>query len=212
MSNAEAKNETRFREALRRFDEANAADPTEELVNGVPRPRELVYAEWLTAWVRRLCAEPSEALLLAARCQHLCRWEIPRHRYELTRAGYLRWRNDLKQFHAEKAEEILREVGYPEQTVARVQALNLKKDFPRDAESRLLEDALCLVFLEHQFADLASRTSEDKMINALQKSWRKMTPQAQEQALQLRYGAREKALLERALGTSSSETRNRPGP
>jgi len=80
-----------------------------------------------------------------------------------------------------------------------VQNLNLKKDFPRDTEGRVLEDALCLVFLEHQFAELAGKTSDDKMINALQKAWKKMTPAAREIAGKLSYGPREKGLLEKAL-------------
>src|SRR5207253_9480228 len=117
----------------------------------------------------------------------------------LTRPGYLKWREDLKKFHAEKAGAILRAVGYPEETVAKVQALNLKKNFPQDPDSRLLEDALCLVFLEFQFAELAAKTTDDKMINALQKSWKKMTPAAREQAMKLNYGPREQALIERAL-------------
>ena len=75
----------------------------------------------------------------------------------------------------------------------------MKKNFPHDAEGRVLEDALCLVFLEHQFAELASKTAEDKMINALQKAWRKMTPAAQAHALKLSYGPRQQALLEEAL-------------
>jgi hypothetical protein len=120
----------------------------------------------------------------------------------MTRAGYLKWREGLKHFHAEKAGAILREVGYSEEVVARVQSLNLKKDFPHDAEGRILEDALCLVFLERQFSDLASKTTEDKMINALQKAWKKMTPAAQAQALRISYGPHQQALLERALRPS----------
>jgi hypothetical protein len=117
----------------------------------------------------------------------------------MTRVGYLKWRNDLKQFHAEKAGELLRAVGYPEEMVASVQALNLKKHFPDDASGRVLEDALCLVFLEFQFAELAAKTADDKMVNALQKSWKKMSPAARERALQLNFGAKEKSLIERAL-------------
>jgi hypothetical protein len=83
--------------------------------------------------------------------------------------------------------------------IRRVQDLNLKKHFPDDHEARVLEDALCLVFLEFQFADLAGKTAEDKTINALQKSWRKMTEAARAEALKLHYGEREKALLKRAL-------------
>ena len=70
---------------------------------------------------------------------------------------------------------ILRDLGYAEDTITRVQALNRKKNFPDDPASRVLEDALCLVFLEHQFADLASKTDAEKMIGVL-KSWSKMTP------------------------------------
>jgi hypothetical protein len=195
----------RFRAALRRFDEENARDPNTETVNGVPRPRELVYAEWLAGRVLKLCPGASEELRLAARCQHLCRWTIPRDSHPMTRAGYLCWRQTLKQFHAGKSGEILREVGYPEAVIGRVQSLNLKKDFPRDPEGRVLEDALCLVFLEHQFAGLASRTAEDTMINTLQKTWKKMTSSARAEALKMTYRERESALLARALNSSASE-------
>ena len=126
----------------------------------------------------------------------------PRDSHPMTRPGYLQWRAELKKFHAQKSGEILREVGYAGDVVERVQALNLKKDFPRDPESRVLEDALCLVFLEHQLADLASRTDDEKMITALQKSWEKMTPAGQAEALKLSYGPREQGLLERALKTT----------
>ena len=192
-------NPARFEAAIRRFDVENSRDPNSETVNGAPQPRELIYAQRLTGWVLKLCPDASEELRLAARCQHLCRWEIPRHSYPMTRPGYLKWRADLKEFHAERSGEILRELGYPDSVVARVQELNLKKNFPNDPEGRVLEDALCLVFLEHQLADLAAKTADDKVITALQKSWKKMTPGAHEEALKLTYGAREKALIEQAL-------------
>ena len=189
----------RFAAALRRFDEENSRDPNIETVNGQQRPREAVYAQWLTDWVMRLSPNASTELRLAARCQHLCRWMIPRDSYPMTRVGYLQWREALKKFHAQRAGEILREVGYPVDVVERVQRLNLKKDFPRDPEGRVLEDALCLVFLERQLEDLAAKTAEDKVINAIQKSWQKMSPAGRDEALKLPYGPREKALLEKAL-------------
>jgi hypothetical protein len=196
-SQPEAKD--RFEAALRHFDEENSKDPNHESATGATLPRELLYAQRLTRWVLRLSPEASEPLRLAARCQHLCRWLIPRGSYPMTRAGYLKWREDLKHFHAEKAGAILRELGYPENTIARVQSLNLKKNFPNDPDGRVLEDALCLVFLEHQFAALAEKSKDEQMINALRKAWKKMTPAAHAQALELPYGPREKALLDRAL-------------
>jgi len=117
----------------------------------------------------------------------------------MTRPGYLKWRADLKKFHAQRAGQILREVGYDDDTIRRVQDLNLKKNFPGDPDCRVLEDALCLVFLEFQFAELAAKTDDDKMINALRKSWEKMTEAGRAEALKLKYGEREKALIEQAL-------------
>src|SRR5207245_4232257 len=130
----------RFEAAIQRFDQENSHDPNTELLDGVPHPRELLHARWLTEWVLRLCPNPSEELRLAARCQHICRWIVPRNSYPMTRPGYLQWREGLKKFHAKKAGEILREAGYSEEVIARVQALNLKKNFPQDPQSRVLED------------------------------------------------------------------------
>jgi hypothetical protein len=190
---------SRFQEAIRRFDQENAHDPNQEIVENVSRPRELVYAERLSDWVMKLAPAASEQLRLAARCQHIGRWRVPRNTYEMTRAGYLKWRSDLKALHARRAGEILQEVGYGEDVIRCVQDLNLKKNFPKDPDSRVLEDALCLVFLQYQLAELAERTPEDKIISALQKSWKKMTPAAHARALGLPFGPREKALVERAL-------------
>jgi hypothetical protein len=189
----------RFRAAIARFDEANAYDPNTEDDGAGPQPRELLYARRLTGWVLRLKPDAGEVLRLAARCQHLCRWMIPRSSQPMTRAGYLKWRTELKEFHAGQSGVILRDAGYDEAIVARVQALNLKRDYPADPDSRVLEDALCLMFLEHQFAGLATRTDEDKMVNALRKSWAKMTEQARAEALKLRFGEQEQRLLAKAL-------------
>jgi hypothetical protein len=174
-------------------------DPNQETVNGETKPRELVYAQRLTDWILRLAPEASEELRLAARCQHIRRWESPRSDYPMTRAGYLKWRAELKKFHAQKAGEILRECGYDEPAILRVQELNLKKNFPADPEVRVLEDALCLVFLEFQLAELAGRSEEDKMVNAVRKSWEKMTEAGRAAALKLDFGEREKRIIQLAL-------------
>src|SRR5438094_6450406 len=104
-------NASNFEAALRRFDQENSCDPNIQLVDGQALPREVAYARWLTDWVLKLAPDASEPLRLAARCQHLCRWLVPRQSYPMTRAGYLQWREGLKKFHAQKAGEILREVG-----------------------------------------------------------------------------------------------------
>src|SRR4051812_9230711 len=97
----------RLAAAIARFDEENAKDPKTIELDGTAVPYELFYAREVTKWVLQLCPGASEPLLLAARSQHLSRWMIPREQYERTRAGYLRWRSDLKRFHAERSAKIL---------------------------------------------------------------------------------------------------------
>jgi hypothetical protein len=192
--------EWRFSEAIRRFDEENGRDPHLIIVDGAAQPHELLYARRLTEWVMRLQPNASKPLLLAARSQHICRWLVPRNSYEMTRAGYLRWRNDLKHLHAKKSAEILREVGYDEATIARVVELNLKKGLGHDQECQVLEDALCLVTLKYQLADLIEKTDPDKMVGILRKTWKKMSDAAKAQALALPFTEAESALIQQALG------------
>lgn len=189
----------RFSEALRRFDEANSLDPNQITVDGQFRAHELVYAERLTEWVKKLAPGASEVLLLAARSQHLCRWEIPRSSYEMTRPGYLRWRTELKKLHAAKSAEILSAVGYPPEIVEQVQDLNLKKNLGSDPDCQILEDALCLVTLQFQLTDLIRKTNPEKLISILQKTWKKMSPQGHEAALTINYSDEEKTVLQKAL-------------
>jgi hypothetical protein len=189
----------RFERAIAAFDRENARDPMLIVDGGAERPRELVQAERLARWVQRLSPEAPEALALAAHCQHLCRWEIPRSTYPEGRIGYLEWRKALSKFHADRAGEILRREGYDDATIERVRAINQKKGIKVDADVQTMEDALCLAFLEHEIDEFATKHSEEKLIDILQKTWRKMSPKGHEEALRLPLSPTVKALVHRAL-------------
>ena len=189
----------RFQILIQRIDQLNGADPNQELIEGVLRPRELVYAERLTDWVLRLNSQASEALRIAARGQHVQRWTIPRDRYPMNRQGYLRWRETLKAFHAQTVGELMREVGYSEEIIQRVQRIMGKRHLEDDAETQTLEDALCLVFLETQFAELKQKTPDEKMREIVRKTWKKMSARARQLALALPLDAAEKQWLAETL-------------
>ncbi|MBI4342241.1 MAG: DUF4202 domain-containing protein [Candidatus Omnitrophica bacterium] len=189
----------RLQQVLQAIDRLNAEDPNTETVGGTARPKELLYAERLTDWVLRLDPAAPEPLRIAARGQHVRRWTIPRSRYEMTRRGYLRWRETLKAFHADMVAQVMREAGYAESEIERVRRLMSKRELPHDAETQVLEDALCLVFLETQFADLRRKEPEAKMVEILQKTWKKMSEQGRAEALKLPLGLEERTLLGKAL-------------
>lgn len=194
-------NPKRFAEALARFDAANAEDPNREVSEGEACPKELLYARRMTAWLDRFAPDASEAVKLAARSQHIRRWAIPRSEYPMNRQGYNEWRHRLAKFHAETAGEILEAVGYGDETVRRVEDLLLKERMDLDPEGQVLEDVICLVFLEFYFADFAAHYSEPKLIGILRKTWRKMSPRGHEAALALvpKLPADLRALLGKAL-------------
>lgn len=190
---------TRFLKAIGEIDLLNDDDPNRYAMDGRNVGYELFFSVQLTRWVLQLAPEASEALMLATRGQHICRWMIPREDYSRDRAGYLKWRTDLKKFHAHKTAEVLEMMEYDAETIERVGDLNQKKGIKSDPECQALEDGLCLVFLEKQFAQFREKTDEEKMVNILRKTWGKMSEAGHEAALSLPMGESEKALVEKAL-------------
>lgn len=189
----------RLRRAFERFDEINAQDPRSEVVEGEERPKELVYARRMSETLNRFEPDASEALRLATRAQHIARWRIPRSDFPEGRKGYKKWRVKLMFEHAEIAGEVLREIGYPDETVERVETLVRKQGLKRDPEVQTLEDVACLVFLEHYFDDFAEEHEDEKLVDILQKTWRKMSDRGHKAALELDLGDRARRLVERAL-------------
>lgn len=190
---------TRFEQAIARFDAAHAEDPAREGAGTGEEPRELLYAKRMSVWLEKLAPEASEALRLAVRCQHIRRWSIPRSAYPANVEGYRKWRAEEARAHAETAGRILHEVGYDEATVGRVQALVRKEKLKQDPEVQLLEDVVCLVFLENYFAEFAKKHDEAKVIGILQKTWKKMSPRGHQAALGLELSREARALLDKAL-------------
>lgn len=190
-----------FERAIAALDYLNQQDPKKIEFEGQSCGYEYAYSLWLTEWIQKLQEEPSEALFIAARSQHLKRWKIPRSDYEEGRLGYLKWRKFLYQFHADEAEKVLQKVNYPVDFIAQVKAINLKKDL-KDKDTQCMEDALCLVFLEHQLEEFMAKTPAEKMPGIIQKSWKKMSPKGHELALTIPYSETALKIIKESLGLS----------
>ena len=110
----------RFTKAIAAFDEYHGKDPNIEPDGGAMVPAELLYARRMTDRLAHFAAAASESARLAARCQHIGRWEIPREKYPMDKKGYLQWRNEEKIRHSHIAGKILSDCGYDEVTIARL--------------------------------------------------------------------------------------------
>ena len=188
---------TRARDAI---DSAHAADP-----NRTPdgRPAELAYADGMERWVARVVPDAGPILRLAARCQHLERWTVPRGSFPDGRPGYLAWRKSLYVKQSERARQLLLSAGISEGEAAEAATWVSKAQLRTNPGSQALEDAAVLVFLESEIGAFAAQHADyprEKFVDILRKTWRKMSPRARELALGLDLPAAIAALVREAAG------------
>lgn len=187
------------RRARALIDAAHAADP-KRADDG--RAAELVYAERMETWVARVVPEASPLLRLAARCQHLERWQVPRATFPEGKVGYLKWRQSLYVRQAARAHELLLQAGVPATEADEVRTWVSKTALKINPGTQALEDAACLVFLENEIADFAAQHADyprEKFVEILRKTWKKMSPRAHELALALPLPPAIAALVHEAL-------------
>ncbi|MBX2858976.1 MAG: DUF4202 domain-containing protein [Cellvibrionaceae bacterium] len=173
----------KLQQVLRLIDQANAVDPNIETTADRQIAKELLYSQRMSDKLSEFCPEASEHLQIAARAQHIERWTSPRSDYPAGRSGYKKWRSELLLFHAQRAAQLMAQANYSEDDQVRVQFLIQKRQMSRDPESQTLEDVVCLVFLEHYINRFAEKHAPEKLMDIIKKTWRKMSPQAQQAAL-----------------------------
>jgi hypothetical protein len=177
----------RFERAIALFDAANGQDPRQAIgADGKSVPRELLYAMHMSDMLNRYAPDAAEAVKLAVRAQHIERWKSPRDSYPMDRNGYLQWRTQLYKFHAETAGRLMKEAGYDDASIERVKTAVGKKGLKVNPDTQLLEDVVDLVFIEHYMLEFAGQKpdySEDKWLDIVRKTWKKMSESAHAFAL-----------------------------
>jgi len=191
---------TPFQNASAWIDAENAQDPNSEIYQSNSYPKELLYSNRMYERLMDFYPNASEAVQIASKAQHICRWKMPRESYPMDRVGYLKWREDLKKFHAQTTAEILERAGYSQEFIDRVSFLIEKKLLKKDAETQLLEDVICLVFLEYYFDAFVQKHDREKMKNIILKTWNKMSENGHQEALKINFSEANLQLIKEALG------------
>ena len=176
---------TKLQKTLDAIDALHSLDPKKEIVDGVEKAAELIYAENMSNWLGKLYPDACEDIQIAVRSQHLCRWEIARSEYPMDRPGYLKWRIELGKLHARKAVEVMSDHGYSEQQCNNVHSIIRKQKLKDNPQAQMMEDCACLVFIETAFLAFAAKHPEEKIIDIVQKTWAKMSEKAHQAALSL---------------------------
>lgn len=191
---------TPFQNASAWIDAENAQDPNSELYQSNSYPKELLYSNRMYERLMDFYPNASEEIQIASKAQHICRWKMPRESYPMDRVGYLKWREDLKKFHAQTTAEILEKAGYSQEFIDRVSFLIEKKLLKKDAETQLLEDVICLVFLEYYFDAFVQKHDREKMKNIILKTWNKMSENGHQEALKINFSDANLQLIKDSLG------------
>lgn len=185
------------------IDQINAEDPITETWKGKAFPKELLYSHRMSKKLLEFAPDASEELRIAARAQHIARWKIQRAEYPMDRLGYLTWREELKKMHADLTGKILEEAGFEEIFISRVKFLIRKKQLKSDFETQILEDVVCLVFLEYYLEDFVAKHEFEKIKDILKKTWSKMSEKAQKEALKLNFSSQSLRIIQEALFESN---------
>ena len=188
--------------AISAINKVHSLDPNLVSFDGGEIPAELLYANQCTEWLFKLKPNANELEELAAMCQHFKRWEIPRSSYPTGKKGYYQWRIFLYDYQANEAAKVLLESGYSEEAIESVKQMIAKKDVKNNEQAQLIEDVACLVFLEHYmqpFAATKKEYSEEKWLKIIKMTWSKMSPNAHEFALKIRYAPEIFQLINKAL-------------
>lgn len=191
---------SKLQQVIGAIDSCNEKDPNLELDDdGNKLPKELLYSQRMSAVLEQYFPDASDHLRIAARAQHIERWTSKRTDYPEGRAGYKKWRAELGLFHASRTADCMKEVGYDDSEIDRVKYLVQKRGLKRDSETQALEDIICIVFLKHYLDDFAKKHNEEKLIDIIQKTWKKMSEYGHKIALELDYADEMLALIKKAL-------------
>jgi hypothetical protein len=191
---------TPFQNSSAWIDAENAQDPNLEIYHSESFPKELLYSNRMYEKLMDFHPNASQEVQIAAKAQHICRWKMPRESYPMDRVGYLKWREDLKKFHAKTTAEILVKAGYPQEFIDRVSFLIEKKLLKKDEETQLLEDVICLVFLQYYFDPFVNKHDREKLKNIILKTWNKMSEAGHQEALKINFSTANLQLIQEALG------------
>ncbi|MCK5696512.1 MAG: DUF4202 domain-containing protein [Gammaproteobacteria bacterium] len=175
-----------FNKTAELINATNSDDPNKELYNDKLWPKELLYSHHMTNMLNRFAPDTDDVMKLGISAQHIERWKSPRDAYSMDKKGYYQWRTQLYQFHADTVCALMKQVGYSDAELERVNNAVSKKSLNTNADTQLVEDIAALVFIEHYmqaFADKHPEYDEKKWLEIILRTWNKMSDHAQKFAL-----------------------------
>eukprot|EP00798_Chlamydomonas_sp_ICE-L_P032215 gene32215-16773_t len=154
----------RVEKVWEKIDALNAADPNKVKVGSEEMPYELAFSKWMSEWMMKLSFTASEEVLIG-------------------KTGYFRWREEIEKYVATTLSTMMEEEGFDEASTTKVQAMIQKES--QDDEVKLVDEALCAVFLQHQLTEARQKESDEALVDALRRTFSKMSSTSRAVTLEL---------------------------
>jgi hypothetical protein len=164
-----------YHKATLELEKVHGMDTTREIYNGNQYPSESLYSHRMLQMLEKVNAEASNILKLAAQCQHLKRWNIPRGEYPYNRRGYHEWRRVVMEYQLKEMEEILSKVGISNEDILLVTDALRNQGDKSNSNAQIITDTACLVFIKWYMEPFATKHQSEKVTDIMKKTMRKMS-------------------------------------
>ena len=129
----------------------------------------------MLAILEKVAPDASFELKLAAKCQHMSRWSIPRATFSMDKKGYYQWRAAIMEHQLNVSSSVLKQAEINEPSIEIiVDALKNKAD-KSNINASIIEDTACLTFIKWYLVPFAGQFDPEKAKIILQKTAGKMS-------------------------------------
>lgn len=167
--------EKQYNKAVELINSVHQLDPNSETVDDIEIKSELLYSARMLEILEKVAPNASFELKLAAQCQHISRWSIPRATFPTGKKGYYEWRAAIMKHQLSVSTNTLKQAGIDDEAIAFIiDALKNKAD-KLNLNASIIEDTACLTFIKWYLVPFAGQFDPDKAKTILQKTANKMS-------------------------------------
>ena len=167
--------EIQYTKAVELINSVHNQDPNSETIDGVDIKAELLYSQRMLAILQKVQPNASLELQLAAQCQHISRWSIPRTTFSMDKKGYYQWRAAIMEHQLSVTSSVLKQAEINEQSIEIVVDTLKNKADKTNINASIIEDTACLTFIKWYLVPFAGQFDPEKAKVILQKTVGKMS-------------------------------------
>lgn len=167
--------QTQYTTAVELINSVHNQDPNSETIDRVEVKAELLYSQRMLAMLEKVQPDASFELKLAAQCQHISRWSIPRATFSMDKKGYYQWRAAIMEHQLNVSTNTLKQADVEDDAISIIVVALKNKADKTNLNASIIEDTACLTFIKWYLVPFAGQFDPEKAKVILQKTANKMS-------------------------------------